>query len=233
VSSALTGGTGIRVVLGEDSFLAREGIVRALELADGVDLVGVCGDLGSLRATVEAELPDVVLTDIRMPPTKTDEGLQLASELRATHPDIGVVVLSQHAEPEYASMLFEDGPEGRAYLLKESLRDQSELVRALQTVAGGGSVVDPLIVQRLLVAQRQRRESALESLTPRELEILGLIAEGRSNAAIAAQLVVTKRAVERHINSIFLKLGLRDSENVSRRVKAALLYLSGDGADGG
>jgi DNA-binding NarL/FixJ family response regulator len=223
----------LRVVIGEDVFLTREAIESLLRSADGIELVAACEDLDTLRAAVERERPDVVLTDLRMPPGHRDEGIRLARELRETEPQIGVVVLSQHAEPEYASVLFEDGPQGRAYLLKESLRDRGELVRALQTVAEGGSVVDPLIVQHLLVAQRQRRESPLDSLTPRELEILGLIAEGRSNAAIAAQLVVTKRAVERHINSIFLKLGLRDSENVSRRVKAALLYLSGDGAEGG
>jgi DNA-binding NarL/FixJ family response regulator len=223
----------LRVVIGEDVFLTREAIEGLLRSADGIELVAACEDFDTLRAAVQRERPDVVLTDLRMPPTHSDEGIRLARELRTKEPQIGVVVLSQHAEPEYASMLFEDGPQGRAYLLKESLRDRSELLRALRTVAEGGSVVDPLIVQELLTAQRQRRESPVESLTPRELEILGLIAEGRSNAAIAVELVVTKRAVERHINSIFLKLGLRDSENVSRRVKAALLYLSGDGADAG
>jgi DNA-binding NarL/FixJ family response regulator len=223
----------LRVVVGEDVFLTREAIESLLRSADGIELVAACENLDTLRAAIERERPDVVLTDLRMPPSHRDEGIRLARELRETDPQIGVVVLSQHAEPEYAGVLFEDGPQGRAYLLKESLRDRSELLRALRTVAEGGSVVDPLIVQELLTAQRQRRESPLESLTPRELEILGLIAEGRSNAAIAAQLVVTKRAVERHINSIFLKLGLRDSRNVSRRVKAALLYLSGTDVDGG
>ena len=218
----------LRVVIGEDVFLTREAIETLLRAAEGVELVAACEDLDTLRAAIERERPDVVLTDVRMPPTHRDEGIRLARELRETAPQIGVVVLSQLAEPEYASLLFEDGPEGRAYLLKESLRDRAELVRALRTVAGGGSVVDPLIVQTLLAAQRERREDPLRQLTPRELEILGLIAEGRSNAAIAEQLVITKRAVERHINSIFLKLQLRDSENVSRRVKAALLYLSGN-----
>jgi DNA-binding NarL/FixJ family response regulator len=227
----VTGDGALRVVIGEDVFLTREAIETVLRAAEGVELVASAEDLETLRAAVERERPDVVLTDIRMPPEHRDEGIRLARELRQTEPQMGVVVLSQHAEPEYASLLFEGGSEGRAYLLKESLRDRAELIRALQTVAAGGSVVDPLIVQELLAVQRQRRESPLDSLTPRELEILGLIAEGRSNAAIAAELVVTKRAVERHINSIFLKLGLRDSENVSRRVKAALLYLSG-GADG-
>jgi DNA-binding NarL/FixJ family response regulator len=140
-------------------------------------------------------------------------------------------VLSQHAEPAYATLLFADGSEGRAYLLKETLRDRDELVRALQTVAEGGSVVDSMVVEQLLAAQRLRRDTRLDQLTPRELEILALIAEGRSNAAIAKALVVTKRAVERHINSIFLKLGLRDANDISRRVKAALLYLAGESAD--
>jgi DNA-binding NarL/FixJ family response regulator len=222
----------LRVVVGEDSFLAREAIEALLAGTDGVEVVATCEDAGSLRAAIAQEHPDVVLTDIRMPPNKRDEGIQIAVELRADQPDVGVVVLSQHAEPGYASLLFADGSEGRAYLLKESLRDREELLRALRTVADGGSVVDPLVVERLLADQSRRRDAGLDSLTPRELEILGLIAEGRSNAAIAEQLVVTKRAVERHINSIFLKLGLRDADSVSRRVKAALLYLTGESEDG-
>jgi DNA-binding NarL/FixJ family response regulator len=227
----MTANGSLRVVIGEDVFLTRNAIETLLGAVDGIELVAACEDLHTLRAAVERERPDVVLTDVRMPPSHRDEGIRFARELRETQPQIGVVVLSQHAEPEYASILFEDGPEGRAYLLKESLRDRSELVRALRTVAEGGSIVDSLIVQQLLAAQR-RPDSPIEQLTPRELQILGLIAEGRSNAAIAAELVVTKRAVERHINSIFLKLGLRDSENVSRRVKAALLYLADGDLDG-
>lgn len=225
-------GHALRVVVGEDSFLTREAISALLNDTAGIDLVAACEDAESLRAAIERERPDVVLTDIRMPPDHRDEGIRLANELRETRPEIGVVVLSQHAEPTYAVLLFEDGSHGRAYLLKESLRDRDELVRAVVTVADGGSVVDPLIVDELLEIQRQRRDTPLDRLTPRELEILGLIAEGRSNAAIAEKLVVTKRAVERHINSIFLKLGLRESDDVSRRVKAALLYLSGERVDG-
>ena len=221
----------LRVVLGEDSFLAREAIGALLAGTDGVEVVATCEDADTLRTAVAQEHPDVVLTDIRMPPDKRDEGIQIAVELRADQPDVGVVVLSQHAEPMYASLLFADGSEGRAYLLKESLRDRDELTRALRTVAEGGSVVDPLVVERLLADRARRRDAGLDNLTPRELEILGLIAEGRSNAAIAEKLVVTKRAVERHINSIFLKLGLRDADSVSRRVKAALLYLAGQDAD--
>ena len=217
----------IRVVLGEDSFLAREAIAGVFERAEGIELAGVCGDLESLRVTIDETRPDVVVTDIRMPPGNADEGIQLAAELRSTHPEIGVVVLSQHAEPSYAIALFEKGSERRAYLLKESVRDQAELSRAVCTVAEGGSVVDPFVVEQLVAARRRRTDALLDSLTPRELEILAMIAEGRSNAAIADELVVTKRAVERHINSIFLKLDLREAEEVSRRVKAALHYLAG------
>ena len=215
----------IRLVLGEDSYLAREGIIRALEGIEDVDLVATCGDLDELREAVDEVSPDVVLTDIRMPPTNTDEGIRLAGELRSSHPEIGVVVLSQHAEPLYATALFERGSDRRAYLLKERLRDRGELSRALQEVASGGSVVDSRIVDELLSAQRHRADSRLDQLTPREVEILGMIAEGKSNSAIAESLVITKRAVERHINSIFWKLDLGNSEDVSRRVKAVLVYL--------
>jgi DNA-binding NarL/FixJ family response regulator len=217
----------LRVVLGEDSYLAREGISRALEDSDGVELVASCGDLDSLREAIDEARPDVVLTDIRMPPTNTDEGIRLAIELRRSHPEIGVVVLSQHAEPEYAIALFEDGADGRAYLLKERVKDRAELARALTEVAERRSVVDPKVVEGLLALHRSRESSQLDTLTPREYEILGLIAEGRSNSAIAELLVITKRAVERHINAIFWKLDLGESEDVSRRVKATLLYLAG------
>src|SRR5205809_2230161 len=217
----------IRVVLAEDSFLAQEAIAGVLERIDGIELVARCGDLESLRGAIEEARPDVVVADIRMPPENTDEGIRLAAELRSTHPEIGVVVLSQHAEPTYAVVLFEQGSERRAYLLKDSVRSPAELSRALHTVAEGGSVVDPIVVEQLVEARRRREDAQLDTLTPRELEILAMIAEGRSNAAIAEALVVTKRAVERHINSIFLKLDLREAEGVSRRVKAALHYLTG------
>jgi len=219
----------IRVVLGEDSFIAREGIVRVLETIEDVELLSACGDLDELRDAVAELGPDVVLTDIRMPPTNTDEGIRLAGELRSSHPQVGVVVLSQHAEPLYAAALFERGSDRRAYLLKERLKDRAELSRALQEVAGGGSVVDSRIVEELLATQRQREELRLDELTPRELEILSLIAEGRSNTWIAESLVITKRAVERHINQIFWKLELGESRDVSRRVKAVLVYLGAAG----
>jgi DNA-binding NarL/FixJ family response regulator len=217
----------IRVLLGEDSYLASEGIARVLDRTDDIELVGVQGDLDALTAAIDEERPDVVLTDIRMPPTNTDEGIRLATALRSTHPDIGVVVLSQHVHPGYATALFEDGSDRRAYLLKERVKDQGELGRAVRCVAEGGSVIDPLVVENLLNARRVRERSQLDALTSRELEILGLIAEGRSNHAIGESLFVTKRAVERHINQIFMKLDLGESEDVSRRVKAVLLYLAG------
>jgi DNA-binding NarL/FixJ family response regulator len=220
----------IRVILGEDSYLAREGIARVLERTDNVELVGAYGDLDELTAAIERERPDVVLTDIRMPPTNTDEGIKLAKSLRETHPDIGVVVLSQHANAAYAAELLEDGTGKRAYLLKERVTNAADLGGALRSVADGGSVIDPLVVESLVKTQRLREESHLDQLTPRELEILGLIAEGKSNAAIADSLVLTKRAVEHHINGIFMKLDLGAPGDVSRRVQAALLYLSRDGA---
>jgi DNA-binding NarL/FixJ family response regulator len=217
----------VTVVLGEDSYLAREGIIRALEASCGVELLAACEDFVTLRATVEELEPDVVLTDIRMPPSNTDEGIRLAAELRATHPAMGVVVISQHSDPLYAIALFEGGSSGRAYLLKESVREPEELRRAVHEAAAGRSVVDPRIVERLITTQLQRRRSPLENLTAREHEILSMIAEGRSNTAIADALVITKRAVEGHINAIFAKLKLGDSDDVSRRVKAALVYLTG------
>lgn len=217
----------LRLILGEDSFLAREGIMRALESVEGIEIVAVCDDLDSLRAAVLESDVDVVLTDIRMPPTNTDEGIQLAGELRSTHPNVGVVVLSQHADPLYAIALFDEGSSRRAYLLKDRVTEPSELARVLREVADGGSAVDPTVVERLLDLQRRRGNRQLDLLTPRELEILGLIAEGRSNSAIAESLVITKRAVERHINAIFSKLDLGAPDDINRRVKAALLYLAG------
>ena len=216
----------IRVVLGEDSYLAREGIERALEDEPDIEIVAVCGDLDSLRAAVLESAPDVVLTDIRMPPTNTDEGVRFAADLRSTDPNLGVVILSHYDEPLYAMKLLEDGADRRAYLLKERVRDPAELSRAIRDVAQGGSIIDSRIVERLLVAQRHREDARLDSLTPREHEILALVAEGWSNGAIAERLVITKRAVERHIHSIFSKLDLGDPD-ISGRVKATLMYLAG------
>lgn len=216
----------IRVVVGEDSYIAREGISRALEEEADIEVVATCTDLPSLRATVAEARPDVVLTDIRMPPTKTDEGVRLAAELRLTHPDIGVVILSQYAEPLYATELLEGSSDRRAYLLKDRVQDHSELGRALREVAAGGSIIDPRIVELLLTSQRRRQDAHFDALTPREQEILALVAEGWSNPAISERLGITTRAAERHISSIFSKLGLGDSEQVSRRVKAAVMYLA-------
>ncbi len=216
----------IRVVVGEDSFLVREGIANVLGGLDGIELVETAADLDELRASVERTVPDVVVTDIRMPPTGSDEGIRFADELRSSHPEIGVVILSVHAEPRYAAALLEGGSDRRAYLLKERLMDGAELSRALHAVAAGRSVIDPEVVEKL-VAAHERRASRLDALTPREFEILGLIAQGRSNRWIAENLTITKRAVERHINAIFLKLDLGEPEDVNRRVRAALLYLSG------
>ena len=216
----------IRVVLAEDSFLAREGVTHVLDSIDDVELVAACGDLDELRATVDEARPDVVLTDIRMPPTNTDEGIRFAGELRHSQPEVGVVVLSQHAEPAYALSLFEDGSSQRAYLLKERVKDRDELERALREVADGRSLVDPRIVDRLVSARLD--DPGIEKLTAREREILALIAEGRSNASIAESLDVSRRAVERHINGIFVKLDLPADGDVNRRVKATLRYLAGE-----
>src|SRR5947207_6314239 len=218
----------IRVVLGDDSFLAREGITRVLDSIEDVELVATCSELDDLRETVERDKPDAVLTDIRMPPTNTDEGIRFQGELRSSHPEVGGVVLSQHADPSYAMALFANGSEGRAYLLKERVKDQDELARALREVVAGRALVDPRIVDRR-VAARVDKDRGLERLTARERQILAMIAEGRSNNAIADTLMVTKRAVERHINGIFQKLDLGEASDVNRRVKAALLYLTGQG----
>jgi DNA-binding NarL/FixJ family response regulator len=219
----------IRVVVGEDSAVVREGIQRMLDRREDIEVVATCADAATLRAAIAEHRPDVVLTDIRMPPTLTDEGIQIAVELRSSAPEVGVVVLSQHVEPAYALTLLEGGSSRRAYLLKERLRDATELTRAIREVAAGGSVIDPLVVDELVEARIARSNSPLRELTESERVILAMIAQGLSNSAIAEQLVVTKRAVERHINAIFLKLDLRDAEDVSRRVKAALLYLADQG----
>jgi DNA-binding NarL/FixJ family response regulator len=217
----------IRVVVADDNYLAREGIRRVLEEEEDIEIVATCSDLPTLRSAVDETRPDVVLSDIRMPPTNTDEGIQIAAEFRTTHPGIGVVILSQYAEPLYATELLQESSDGRAYLLKDRVQHRSELCRAVRAVADGGSVIDSRIVELLLAARRRRKDSRFDTLTPREQEILALIAEGWSNAGISEQLVITKRAVERHINSIFSKLSLGEGEHFSRRVKATLLYLAG------
>jgi DNA-binding NarL/FixJ family response regulator len=214
----------MRVVLAEDNALLREGLARLIERAPGLELVGTAGSYDEVLALVDSAGPEVVVTDIRMPPTGTDEGIRLANHLRTERPDIGVVVLSQHAEPAYALALLEEGSAGRAYLLKERVADVDDLLAAIHEVAGGGSVVDPKVVEALVSANR-RPTSDVDRLTPRELEVLGEMAQGKSNAAIAATLVLSERAVEKHTNSIFSKLGLTEEPDVNRRVKAVLLYL--------
>src|SRR5262249_33429805 len=193
---------------------------------EGTDVVGGCGDFDALLCTVESEVPDVVLTDIRMPPTGTDEGVRAANALRERHPDIGVVMLSQYAEAAYALALLEHGSNGRAYLLKERVSDVDQLLRAINEVAEGGSVIDPEIVEGLVEARARRRNSPLEHLTPRESEVLAEMAQGRNNAGIAAALGLSERAVEKHINSLFSKLSLSEEIDGHRRVLAVLVYLS-------
>jgi DNA-binding NarL/FixJ family response regulator len=221
----------IRVVIADDSYLVREALDHVLAAVDGIEVVASCNDRASLGMAIETEQPDVVVTDIRMPPSETDEGLQVAAELRRTNPDIGVVVLSQYEDPRYGLALLDGGSDGRAYLLKERIQHRGQLVNAIETVAQGGSVMDAKIVERLISERSRVERSPLGELTPRELEILAFVARGHSNQAIADELVLTKRAVEKHINAIFLKLGLSVSLEISRRVKAALIYLAERGAD--
>ncbi len=219
-------GGAIRVVVADDSYLVREALTHVLAAADGIELAAACHDRDSLLAAIEAERPEVVVTDIRMPPSDTDEGLQVAATLRRTRPEIGVVVLSQFSEPRYGLALLEDGSDGRAYLLKERINHRGQLVAAIEAVAQGGSVIDAKVVETLVAERARVERSPLAELTPRELEILAFVARGHDNQAIADELVLTKRAVEKHINAIFLKLGLTFATDVSRRVKAALIYLA-------
>jgi DNA-binding NarL/FixJ family response regulator len=216
----------IRIVIAEDNLLVREGVERLLELQPDIEVVASCDNYGSLLAAAEAERPDVVLTDIRMPPDHGDEGIQAALRLRETHPALGVVVLSQYAEPAYALALLEGGSERRAYLLKDRVDDVDQLVGAIRSVAAGGSVIDPKVVETLVAAKSAIHDSPLDELTPRELETLHEMAQGRNNAAIAEALVVTERSVEKYVHAIFAKFGLAWEDNVHRRVKAVLLYLA-------
>jgi DNA-binding NarL/FixJ family response regulator len=216
----------LRIALGEDSLIVREGVTRLVSSAPDLEVVASCADYDELMAAVEREHPDVVLTDIRMPPTWSDEGVRLANVLRQSHPDVGVVVLSQYADPAYVLALFELGSDRRAYLLKERLRDRIALSSAIRSVAAGGSAVDPKVVEVLVSARLRDANSPLAELTSREREVLAEIAQGKSNTAIADSLFLTKRAVEKHINSIFLKFDLGTDADVSRRVKATLVFLA-------
>ena len=219
----------IRVVLAEDHYLVREGIQRVLESQPDLEIVAVCDDLDSLLAAVEAEEPDVVVTDIRMPPTDTNEGIQAAERLRETNPQIGVVVLSQYAAPSYALALLEHGSAGRAYLLKDRIKDLGQLGDAIRAVADGGSVIDPQVVEALVADNARREESPTSQLTPRETDVLREMAEGKNNAGIAESLSLTERSVEKVIHSIFQKLGLTWETAVHKRVRAVILYLSESG----
>ncbi len=212
----------MRVVVADDSTLLREGVVRLLEEA-GLEVVGQAGDAEELMRKVRAHRPDVAVVDVRMPPTHTDEGLRAAREIRAELPEVAVLVLSQYVEVVYARELLAESAEGLGYLLKDRVADVAALTDAVRRVGGGGSVLDPEVVSQML--GRKRRDDPLDELTPREREVLGLMAEGRSNAAIADQLVVTERAVEKHVTGIFSKLDLASSSEDHRRVLAVLRFL--------
>jgi len=219
----------IRVVLAEDDYLVREGVRGLIDSQPDLELVAACEDLDELLAAIDDQNPDVVLTDIRMPPTKTNEGIRAAKLLRESHPDVGVVVLSQYDDPAYALELLDEGTEGRAYMLKERVSDVEQLVTAIQTVAEGGSVIDPKIVEALVADRSRRAESPLRWLTVREGEVLSEMAQGKNNAAIAGALGLSVRAVEKHINSMFSKLGLSEQADVHKRVKAVLFFLADRG----
>jgi len=216
----------LRVVIAEDNTLLREGLRGLISAVDDLSLVATCASLDELFTALDTHAPDVVLTDIRMPPTRSDEGLQAARHCRKHFPGTGVVLLSQFADPGYVKALLEDGAEGRGYLLKERVGDVAELVSALRTVAAGGSVVDPKVVEALVQSGSRRGNADLDRLSTREREVLGQMALGHNNAAIATSLFITQRAVEKHINSIFAKLGVGVEDQAHPRVRAVLMYLS-------
>ena len=212
----------MKVVIADDAVLLREGIAQVLT-AKGFDVVGQCGTPDELMLKVRSYSPDVAIVDIRMPPTNTDEGLRAAKEIRARHPGTGVLVLSQYVEPEYALALLGESAEGVGYLLKDRVADVGEFAAAVRRVGDGGSALDPEVVA--LLVGRSRKNDPIDNLTPREREVLELMAEGRSNAAIAQRLVVTERAIEKHVTSIFSKLKLPTSADDHRRVLAVLAFL--------
>jgi DNA-binding NarL/FixJ family response regulator len=216
----------IRLVLAEDHYLVREGVRSLLEAEPGLEVTAVCGDLDSLLEAVDRQNPDVVVTDIRMPPGHSDEGIQAARRLRETNPDMGVVVLSQYANPSYALALLDTGSAGRAYVLKERVHDLDQLVAAIRAVAQGGSLIDPKVVDGLVAARARAATSPLGQLTARERDVLRKMAEGKNNASIAEDLVVSERSVEKIINSMFMKLGLTWEPAIHKRVKAVILYLA-------
>jgi DNA-binding NarL/FixJ family response regulator len=215
----------LRVVFAEDNYLVREGTAALLQAVPDVELLTSVEDLDSLLAAVEEHAPDAVITDIRMPPTHTTEGIDAARRIRAEHPEVGVVVLSQYAEEDYAYELLKDGAAGLGYLLKERVADVEELVRAAGEVARGGSVLDPKVVENLVARKDRMERSPLAQLTERERQVLEHMAQGKNNAAIARSLFLTERAIEKHINSLFHKLGLSEEPDVHRRVMAVLAFL--------
>lgn len=216
----------IRVVLAEDNLLVREGLRQLLGTVEDIDVVAVCESREELLATIDRERPDAVLTDIRMPPGHSAEGIEVAHILRKTRPEVGLVALSQYADAEYALQLFESGSNGRAYLLKERVGDVAQIAHALREVVAGGSVVDPKVVEALVAARASRAKSPLQDLTPRERDVLAAVAEGKNNSTIGRDLFLTERSVEKHINSIFSKLGLTEERETHRRVRAVLLFLA-------
>ena len=216
----------LRLVIAEDHLLVREGVRRLLEADPDLEVAAVCGDLDSLFAAVEAEQPDVVVTDIRMPPGNSDEGIQAAERLRTSNPEVGVVVLSQYATPSYALALLESGSARRSYLLKERIQEPDQLVSAIRAVANGGSVIDPKVVEALVAEDARGERSPLKSLTARERDVLREMAAGKSNEAIGESLFLAERSVEKVIHSIFSKLGLSWEPSVNKRVKAVILYLA-------
>ncbi|GAA1502570.1 response regulator transcription factor [Nocardioides humi] len=217
----------IRVVAAEDSYLIREGLRLLLDTQPDLELVATATSLPELLAVVDRHRPDVLVTDVRMPPDQGDEGIRAAERLATTHPDLGIVVLSQYVEPDWALRLFEPSAARRAYLLKERVGDIGQLRQAIEAVTTGGSVLDPRVVDALVQARVARERSPLARLTPRETEVLALIAAGLSNTAIAARLVLSERAVEKHITAVLTKLDLGpDDPAVHRRVRAVLVYLS-------
>ena len=216
----------IRLVLAEDNFLVREGVARMIAATDDMQVLASCEDLPSAIATIDELVPDVVLTDIRMPPTHNDEGVRVAKHCRDKHPHIGVLLLSQYAEPGYIKQLLTQGTEGRGYLLKERIGNLDDLTSAIHAVASGESAIDPKVVESLVRGRARAGDTGIERLSPREKEVLAAIAEGRTNAAIADQLVISQHAVEKHINSIFAKLGLSGDQHSHPRVRAALMYLA-------
>jgi DNA-binding NarL/FixJ family response regulator len=215
----------IRVIIAEDTFLVREALVQVFDGAPEFEIVGLSDNLDDLMQSIKTLSPHVVVSDIRMPPTGVDEGIMMAESLRESHPEIGVVIVSQYLDSTYVLRLFERGSSGRAYLLKDRVADRNQLRRAVEQVAEGGSMVDPLVVDALVTARDNVEHSKLSELTPREWDVLARVAEGKSNATIAEELYLTKRAVEKYVHAIFVKLDMPDDVEVSRRVKATLLYL--------